>query len=551
MVFLGLAVVTVLTGFFSTVRFFQTKIVSAPDIGGSYIEGVLEEPRFINPVLASNETEQSITNLVFQGLLRLNANGALMPDAAEKYSLSSDEKQYTIHLKRTNMWHDGTALTADDVLFTIAMIQNPDYRSPLRPNWQGVTAEKIDDWTIIITLRQAYAPFIQNLAVGILPKHLWSDIKPEHSAQTELNTKPVGSGFYQFKKFTRSTAGSILSYTLERNTAADANTPPYIKTLTFQVFTSEETMISNYQRGKIQGMSFISAENADKIAKNNGIVYTLKLPQIFALFLNQTKNKSLADAAVREALDRSINRSLLIEKIFRKGASEIGSPFPPETNATTTPAVKEDIDRAKKLLEKAGWKINPDTGIRERTLQKPQKNGPKTETLHISITTSAWPDLVAVAGFIKDEWLALGIDASVEVTSVPQLEHDSIRPRNYDALLFGEGFGHDFDPFSFWHSSQIKHPGLNLSLYVNKKVDSLLEAARQIKNKNEVLKKYKDIEELIIKDRPALFLYTPTYFFVMTDAVHGVITNNITKPSDRFYTAQDWFIDTDWKLKKN
>ena len=547
--FLFLLVIAIVAGGLFVTSFFRSFIDTVPEVGGNYTEGVVEEIRFINPILASNETERSISSLVFRGLFRYSARGELTPDVAESYSISDDGKRYTVIIKKDVTWQDGKSFTANDILFTVAMIQNSDFRSPFRPNWQGVMTEKINEFTVVFILRQPYAPFIENLTIGIIPKHAWATIRPENSLQAELNIKPIGSGPYQFKKLIRSTTGTITAYTIDRRGDLRKYEPPYLETISFNVFGSEETIISSYQRGKIDGMNFISAENIEKIQKKSE-VYSVQLPQIFALFFNQSKNKLLSDDVVREALDISINRDLLIEKVFANNAKALGSPLPPGTigfDETALPP-KKNNDRAEKILDSAGWIKNSTTGIRERKIQKTSKTPETINPLRVVITTSVWPDLVKVAEFVRDEWRAIGVDAVVEAYTIPELESQFIRPRSYEVLLFGESYGHDSDPFAFWHSTQIKHPGLNVALYSNKKVDSALETARQAKNRDEIAKKYRELQTIVAKDRPAVFLYTPNYFFIMRNTIRGVQTNSVIKPSERFNSAAEWFVHTDWKL---
>ncbi len=550
-VFLAFMAIAIISGVFFTGEFFESYIVNAPDVGGSYVEGVLDEPRFVNPILVTNETEQSISNLVFLGLFQYSDLGVLTPALAESYTLSEDGKRYDIKLRKDVQWHDGKPVTADDVAFTVALIQNPDFRSPLRPNWQGVTVEKIDDHALALTLRQPYAPFLQNLTVGILPQHIWASIRPENSFQAEFNLKPIGSGPYQFEKLTRSTNGSILTYTLVKSETSPADGAPFIEEVAFQVFSSEESMLSAYQRGRIQGMSVVSAENASKISVAGSSVYTMQLPQVFGLFFNQSRNKVVADPNVREALELAIDRTELIKQVFNGSATAISTPIPPGSLGfdpkIAVPGI--NLEKAGQLLDKSGWKLNPDSGLREKTIPKTRTAPASTEILTLNITTSLWPDLVESAEFIKRSWEALGIEVTIQTAQIAELEYQNIRTRNYDILLFGEGFGHDPDPFAFWHSSQIKHPGLNLSLYVNKKVDTLLESARRAKTPEEAAQKYKEFQALVVKDRPAIFLYTPHYFFVMRNAVQGASPVNLAKPSERFYTADHWYIDTDWKFK--
>lgn len=549
-IFAAVAGFALISGGFFITQFFETHIISAPDTGGSYTEGVLQEPRFVNPIFATNETEQSIVNLIFQGLFRYNQEGVLVPSAAESYTVSPDEKSYTITLRQGNRWQDGQQFTVDDVLFTIATIQNPEYKSSLRPNWQGVTVERTNDTTVTFHLRQPYAPFLQNLTVGILPKHLWDSIRPEYSFQSDLNMKPIGSGPYQFKKLTRTTGGSILSYTLERSSFT-ADGSAYIDTIAFQVFDSEEVMLSSYQRGKINGMSVVSSKNEGKISASQGKIYAADLPQVFAIFLNQTQDKELSDPLVREALDISIDRNQLIEKVLNGGGIPLGGPIPPGSIGFNPLILvpEKNTAGAKELLQKAGYTMNMDTHIWEKKTKKTAKSPETVQPLHITITTSQWPDLVEVGKFITKEWEDIGIDVSLETVPIAGLEHDRIQPRSYDALLFGESFGHDPDAFAFWHSSQVKSPGVNLSLYANKKVDGFLESARRAKGTEDAADKYRQFQEILVKDRPAIFLYAPRYFFVMDNAVKGYVGGALSRGSERFQTIDSWFINTDWKLK--
>ena len=111
-------------------------------------------------------------------------------------------------------------------------------------------------------------------------------------------------------------------------------------------------------------------------------------------------------------------------------------------------------------------------------------------------------------------------------------------------LLFGEILNIDPDPFSLWHSSQKRDPGLNLALYNNKSVDDLLEKARQTLNPLERMKQYQDLQKLIIEDAPVVFLYNPLYLYAQTHNIKGFNNKIISMPSDRFSNVEKWYINT-------
>lgn len=224
--------------------------VPRPAVGGVLREGVLQEPRFINPLYASNDTDRDLTNLVFAKLISYDETGAPVMDLAENVEVSDDSKTYTVFLRPGVLWHDGEALTADDVIFTIKTIQDPEYQSPLRQNWQGVAVEKLSDEAVRFTLRQPYAPFLENLAVGIIPAHLWRKIPRESAVLSDLNTKPVGAGPYRFSKLTRQADGTITSVVLTRNKHYHRE-GPYLKEIQFSFYPDEGELLAAYRRGDI------------------------------------------------------------------------------------------------------------------------------------------------------------------------------------------------------------------------------------------------------------------------------------------------------------
>jgi len=163
--------------------------------------------------------------------------------------------------------------------------------------------------------------------------------------------------------------------------------------------------------------------------------------------------------------------------------------------------------------------------------------------LEIKLTTSDWPELIAIGNEIKQQWGAIGMQVNLEILPLPELQQ-AIKSREYEALLFGEVLALDPDPFSFWHSSQKRDPGLNLALYDNKDADKLLEDARQTLDRSARLSKYDDFQRVIAKDIPAIILYSPDYLYGQPAKIKGNDTGLISMPSDRFNSVAKWYIET-------
>jgi peptide/nickel transport system substrate-binding protein len=252
------------------------------------------------------------------------------------------------------------------------------------------------------------------------------------------------------------------------------------------------------------------------------------------------------------ALDTSLDREALVSSVLHGYGVPLDGPLPitalrdralggpdNQDHASGTSHMSE----AREILEDNGWALNTNSLYEKKT---------KAGTEHISFTlyTADTPDLKQAAELVQKTWRELGVAVEVKVFEPSDLYQNIIRPRKYDALLFGEQIGKDRDLYAFWHSSQRNAPGLNVALYTNSKADSLLDEIRK-ENKADILsEKYAEFEEIIRSDIPAIFLFSPDFIYVMPKTVHNVSLNSVALPSDRFNTIGDWYAATEkvWKL---
>lgn len=605
---------------------------AAPAVGGNYIEGVIGQPRFVNPIYGeTNDVDRSLIDLVFSGLLTYNQEGKLAKDLAKDYTISADGKTYDFTLKNAS-WHDGQALTADDVIFTIKTIQNSDYKSPLRANWIDVTAQKISSSQVRFILKVPYNSFLENCTLKIIPKHIWEKITPENFSLSSYNLRPVGSGPFTFSSINQTSSGFTTSITLQSNRKYYAQAS-FISNITFAFFGQKDDLAKAVKNGQITGFT------ADKEIATGGLggqtfaQYSFLLPRYFAIFFNNQKTSLFADKNIRKALSYATNKDELVKTInaeSKNSAVLIDSPILPNFFDYQKPANVYDFsqDLANSLLDKTGFKKNA-AGQREKSTTKkpafqfisylkvgskgtavtqlqaclaqlddtfktilaPETNGtfgkltenavtefqkkylpdtkPTGETgtgtraklnqlcagpsnnvqaLKFTITTVNQPQLIEVANLLKKYWEGVGAQVDINAISLTELK-PIIKSRNYDALLYGEALGSEPDLYPFWHSSQKLDPGLNLSSYENKQADQLLKDSRETMDLLLKEQKLEKLQNIIIDDAPALFLYNPNYLYWVSSKVRGIETEKIIDPAKRFIGVTHWYMQTKrvWK----
>lgn len=536
-----LIVIVSTSGLLLASRLYLQMTIPVPRIGSSYTEGMLGDPRTINPIYASHDTDRDISRLIFSGLFMYNGNGVIEPDLASGLDISPDEKTYTVTLKKNLQWHDGEPITADDIIFTIHTIQNGQFRSALRGDWQGVSIEKLNDDSIRFSLRAPYAPFIENLTLGIIPKHIWQNVTPEQAPLHEANLKPIGSGPYRFDQIKQNKDGSISWYYIARNPAYH-RPGPYIQKIIFQFFKTEDDMFAAWRRGIIDGFGGISPLHTAEVNPEKSLLLSLSMPRVFGIFFNPKRAPELEDITMRQAIAYAIDRDEIIKGQRQNKAVLAQDPLSWLGIATSSFAYTYDPEHARLLLKQAGWKDLNNDGMLEKSGKKIKNKQPAPVTpLRFTLTTSDWPDLMQTAAILQRQLKNVGIDLVIEKKNYQDLESNTIRTRNFEMLLFGQVYGYEPDPFAFWHSSQVKDPGLNITFFSDKKADKLLEHIRRTSDPHIRNADYRNFSDIIVKNLPAIFLFSQNYLYVLPNDIMGVSPMKIALPSDRFNEINGWY----------
>ncbi len=519
----------------------QNLLSETPARGGVITEGIIGSPRFINPLLAITDADRDLTALIYSGLLKATNDGTLMPDLAESYAISADGLVYTFTLREDATFHDGTPVTATDVVFTIQKAQDPSLRSPRRVNWEGVVVQKIDERTVTFTLRQQYTPFLQNVTLGILPSHIWNSADIELFQFSQYNNRPIGSGPYQVVRIQNDESGIPNMYEL-RAFKNYTGGEPYITKMIVRFYPHENALLNAYSRREIERVNGIQPAQARLLAQAGGVVLHTPLPRVFGVFFNPVEAVVFTDATVREALELAIDRNRIIAEVLQGYGTPLTGPLPPTidiilastTQTTSTSTHQENIQKAQEILDRAGWEVNEE-GILAR----------KTDILSFTLSTSNIPELRSVAELIKEMLAELRVEVVIQIFEPNDLTQNIIRPRKYDALLFGEVIGRDRDLYAFWHSSQRNDPGYNIAQYTNITVDKILENIRISQDTEKEKELFTTLTNTITKDRPAIFLYAPDFIYVVDTKTKGMSLSDITIPTERFININEWYIHTE------
>lgn len=526
----------IIAGGLLTYRFFATNQTTVAAVGGSYTEGLIGTPQYMNPLYAvASDTDTDLTRLVFSGLVRFDPAAGLVVDLAESYTVSEDQKTYTFTLHDNAFWHDGAKVTPEDVVFTIGAIQNPEYRSPLAISFSGVAVQAVDERTVTFTLAEPFAPFLSTLTVGILPAHIWQDIPPSSAQLARRNLEDVvGSGPYMLEKKTQDQKGTIRTIMLVRNPNFYRGAP-FIEELNFKFYSDASALAEALKNRNVEGAGFVPFAAADELVDDRLQAVMPSLSQYTAAFLNDAHTSILTDVKVRQALALATNRETIVGEALGGKGLAITSPILPSMPGydATIGATNYDLAGAIALLESAGWKLEEGATVRTKS----------STALAFTMTTVDTAELTAVATLLKEQWAQAGVELTIVAVDPTTLQNDILKNRNYDILLAGELYGTDQDPYAFWHSSQVAS-GLNVAQFASRKADDAIEAARKTTDVLARAESYKTLATIIAEEYPAVFLYQPSYTYLTTSRIQNIIVPTITVPADRFANINEWYIKT-------
>lgn len=527
----GIALLVIALGFAT----YTVPTVLVPDRGGVFREGVAGAPQYLHPVWCRNDfgVDSDLCSLMHRGLMRLDANGRIVPDLAESWT-TIDSRVYQFRLKPNLFWHDGHALTVDDVYFSLTTLQDPVLANipGLSLLWRSMTVEKLDDRTIQISLPQPFAPFIDLMTVGLLPEHVYRDTPVLDLVTKPLTANPIG-------------AGPMRIVAIEPNRVRLEPSPfnggqtPYILSLELRVYPDYPSLVAAFDEQQIDGLSSVLPADVRTAAQRDDIRLFSSIESVYEnvlLNLNNPNTPFFQDRRVREALLISIDRNALIdEALSGQGVIAHGTIAPGHWAYSDAVAQHSyDPQRARLLLEQAGWRDQNGDGVRDQ------------DGASLRFILLVKDDLrhQQIGAFLAESWAEVGVGVTVQPVSFTGLVSDFLVPRAFEAALTDWRQVGDPDPFAQWHSSQIEGNGQNYGAWNSPEVDQLIEAARATTDEAQRRAYYAEFQTIFADQLPALPLFHPLYTYGVSSRVNNIQMGALNTPSERFRDFPSWYINS-------
>lgn len=524
---LALFAIFVLTGYAA----YRTTTVLVPDYGGTYREGVAGNPRYINPLLSTfNDVDRDLVALVFRGLTSADEHGQIQPDLAYHWEISPDGLTYTFHLQRDVRWHDGAPFTADDVVFTINVLRDPDFSGSARlaELWSMVQVERVGLYTVRFTLSEPFAPFLHYTTIGLLPAHLLQEVPAKSLPDHPFNLRPIGTGPWKVRELTARYAVLVPN--------PDHVPRPYLDQIEFVFYPDYASLFAAYERGEIHGISRVAPEYLAEASSNGKLNLFCSALDGYALVFLNLDRPVFQDKAVRQALLLATDRQRVIDHILDgQGILAHGLVMPLSwAYEPNLPHYPYDPAKAIALLEQAGWKDEDKDGVREKG----------ELVLEFALLTNDDDTRIQVINELTRQWAQVGIRAIPQSAGVAGVVRDFLVPRQYDAVLYQwQWLPTDPDPYPQWHSTQRIGAGQNFTGYSNDQADLLMEEARRTTDEARRAALYRQIERILAEDVPVLPLYYPVYCYAVDKGVQNVRVGPVHDCPDRLRTIGDWYIN--------
>ena len=483
-------------------------MVKAAAPGGNYVEGVVDKLTTISPLYANTDTEKAASQLVYPGLLSYDSANKLHGQLAHSWQHDDSGKVWTVKLRSDLKWADGQALTASDVVHTLALMKKPEINSTISSSWQTITATAKDTTTVEFTLPAPLMSFDSALTFGVLPRHILEGKSAIEIADlsNKQPAKLVGAGPFSFASTEKS--GDSSTWRFQPNPNYYGN-PPKLNTFTIRTYSDNSSLVKGLISSEVNAISGVKIDSLPQLKHNFKLIQLKTADGIFAIFNNEAD--LTGDPVVRRALRLGLDRSAIRKQVLSGSDGRLHEPTALETPIAT--GVYDQVDQlkqpdynleeAKKMLDGAGW-------VQPQGSDYRQKSGAQ---LNLNIITIADTNYQNVARLIAQQWKKLGVNAQVRAIPPSGAQQNYLAPRNYDVLVYQIHLGADPDMFAYWSSTQTQASGLNLANYRSRRAEIALSAGRSNANPEARQARYVAFVHQWLKDCPAIALYQPSLIY--------------------------------------
>lgn len=456
--------------------------------GGSITIGITQDLDGLDPHKALSAGTKEVLFNIFEGLVKFDSNGNLIPAVAESYQISNDGMVYTFTLREGVKFHDGSPVTADDVVYSIkrsAGMLEPKDPTVLAESALSVISDVIatSEKTIEVRLKQVDTELLPYLTCAIVPK--------DYDA---LNTHPIGTGPFRFVSYT-----PLQSIILEKNTEYYKKELPYLDQVTFKISSNTDAAFMELQAGTIDILPYITDAQASQLPEG----YHLEsgpMNLIQGLFINN-KIKPFDNKLVRQALCYAVDRQAVIDMVAGGRGNVIGTNMYPGFkkyyDESLVNVYPYDPQKAKELLKEAGY-----------------PNGFQFTI----IVPSNYQYHIDTAQVIVEQLKQVGITAQIQLIEWSSWKSDVYKGRNYETTLVG--LAAELAPRKALDRFRSDATN-NFMNYTNPEFDALYKQGETETNEEKKVQLYKQMEALLTNDAVAVFIQDPHQMTAISDKLGG------------------------------
>ncbi len=442
--------------------------------------GVDVDAGTLDPRLARDTTAYRAVNLIYDGLVEIDADLQPVPGLAERWE-NPEPSVWVFTLREGASFHDGTPVTSEDVVYTFETLLDPAFRAPMRSLYVPIQrVEALDLQTVRFTLTEPYAPLLSYLDMGIVPKHA-------AEAGGDPSSRPVGSGPYRLSRWDK---GSKI--VVEAN-ADFWGGKPNIPAIELILVPDNTARAQAFEAGDLDIiMSPLSPQDIGRLARNERFRHELR-PGLAITYLNFNSRKAhLADPRMRRAIAMLVDQSTILEQIY-EGTDEVASSILLPSWSVYTEDIRQptyDLEAAHEQFAALGWTDSDGDGLLD-------KDGAKL-TLELG-THSEDVNRIQTIEFLQNVFSGNGIETKVWVSDWPSF---SVRRDTGDFEVILLGWTQLVDPDRVTFDQLHSKGGLNWGGYGNPRVDELLEKGRASTDPDDRVQAYRDAAAIIAEEVP-------------------------------------------------
>lgn len=514
-----------------------TTAEALPAHGDRLVDASIGDASNLIPMIAGDASSHAIAGQLYLSLLKYDRELNLTGQLADSWEVSDDQLSITFKLRKGLKWSDGKPFTSADCTFTLALIQDDHTQSAYKSDYAKVVHfEAPDALTFRVFYSEPYSPALSTWSsLAILPKHVFEH---EDIMNTPLSRKPAATiGPYR-----------LADWQGQQSILMRANPDYYdgdvwITERMTRIIPDPATQFLELSAGHIDSMGLTPTqysrlfETKERLKQNYKRYKYLNFVYTYLGF-NLTR-APFNNPEVRQALAFAIDRQELVDGVLLGLGEAIATPYKPGTywvNNKLKPR-PYNIEKAKELLSKAGWKDSDGDGV----LDKDKK--PFRFTI---LTNNGNKQRADTATIIQHRLKEVGVKVEVRLVEWSAFIENFINKRNFEAVLLGWSLSPDPDQYNIWHSSQTGERQFNFLTYSNPRVDEALIAATRTFDKAERKKYYDIVQEEIYKDVPMVFLYAPYSLPAIHKRIHGIDP----APAGIGHNSEKWFVPQDMQKYK-